>query len=81
MEVYDLIGYAGSIIVLVLFGLNQLDRLSSKSIWYDSLNVLGSIMLGVYSIYYETWPFLILNVVWGLIAARDVVKTLLSKKH
>lgn len=80
MPIQDLIGYLGAALVLVLFALNQADRLSSKSIWYDLLNSVGSFMLMIYSIHYEAWAFLILNIVWGLIAARDVVMALINEK-
>jgi hypothetical protein len=71
-----LIGIVGAFIILGCFILNEFNKLDRHSVWYDTGNVVGSLILMVYSYLLGSWPFLILNIVWGLVALRDLLKTL-----
>lgn len=69
-------GITGAAIVLLAFGLNELNRLSSNSLAYDVLNFAGSGMLVMNAAYFHSWPFLVLNIVWFLVSLRDIWKDL-----
>lgn len=72
-----IVGLVGSVLSLTVFFLNQVDQLSNKSIWYDSINALGAFFLVVYALDQQVWPFVITNAVWFLVSFRDVVITVI----
>jgi lipid-A-disaccharide synthase-like uncharacterized protein len=67
------IGILGSAIVLLGFILNQFNKLSSNSFWYDLINFIGSVLLLIYAIDGKAYPFIVVNSVWGLFSLKDVV--------
>jgi len=66
---YELIGYAGMILVLVSFALSR-NHYPRSQLTY----VLASILLGIYAIITWTIPYLILNVIAGLISLYNLLK-------
>lgn len=68
------LGVAGSAILLALFLANQLGRLTTDSRLYDLGNFAGAALLAGYSVALHAWPFLILNAVWALASARDLLR-------
>lgn len=75
MEVLTIIGIIGTTIILISFLLNQLGKWSATSPSYDLANTIGSAVLMYYAYLLESWPFLVLNTVWFLVSARDVLKS------
>lgn len=74
------IGILGMAILLVAFFMNQIQRWTAQSLVYDFTNFLGSGLMVYYSWLIDSIPFLVLNVVWGLVSLKDVVTTLATKK-
>jgi hypothetical protein len=79
MDPFIIIGFAGSVLVLSAFFLNQTDRLSTKSFLYDVVNVVGALFLVLYALHAAAWPFVLTNVVWFLVSFRDVTMSLLKR--
>lgn len=73
-DTITLIGVIGAAAILVAFTMNQLGKWSTESRTYDGVNALGGFLLLTYSYLIESWPFLVLNLVWFLVAARDLLK-------
>jgi uncharacterized membrane protein YdcZ (DUF606 family) len=71
---YTPIGSAGALVILILFVLNQLKRVGRDSLTYDFWNFVGGLLLVIYAILIESYPFLALNLVWTLISLRDTWK-------
>lgn len=69
-----LIGSIGAAIILIAFILNQFHIWKDTDFKYDLLNFLGSVLLVVYAILLKSYPFLILNTIWGLVSLKDVLK-------
>ena len=63
----DILGWIGSILLVVAYGLNSINRMNSQSLAYQSMNIVGSALLIVNTIYYGAYPSSALNVVWMLI--------------
>jgi energy-converting hydrogenase Eha subunit E len=76
MDITTLIGITGATIILIGFLLNQFGLWSRESLSYDVANVAGSVLLLWYSYLLGSVPFLLLNSVWLLVSARDVVQDL-----
>lgn len=75
MDLITLIGVCGAAAILLAFTMNQLGKWSSESRIYDGVNALGGFLLITYSFLIESWPFLVLNIVWFAVAARDLLRT------
>ena len=69
----DLVQVLGAILILVPFAWQQLRGLSAASAAYLWPNLLGSGVLAVLAAREEQWGFLLLEVVWGLVALRGLV--------
>jgi hypothetical protein len=70
----EVIGWIGSIEVLVAYGLNSYQKIKSDSLLFGVLNLTGGIFLIIYTIYKEAFASAFINVVWVLIAAIAIVK-------
>ncbi len=72
--VIQLIGISGAFLTLSAFILNQTDKLKNTDFTYDFLNFLSGTLLAVYAYLICSWPFLIINLVWGLFSLKDLIK-------
>ena len=77
MNIVTLLGIFGATLVLIGFVGNRLRYWRSNSRSYVVINALGSLALVVYSTIIESYPFIVLNVVWLLFSVND----LFSKKN
>ncbi len=72
----DIVGWIGAIALLVAYALVSARRVEGDSTSYQSLNLVGSILLIVNTIYYRAYPSAFLNLVWGAIAVYAIGKVL-----
>ena len=72
MDIHLIVGSIGAAIILAAFVALQLHYMTDEDIRYDMANVLGSVCLVWYAYMGGSWPFFILNTVWGLVSLRDV---------
>jgi ABC-type amino acid transport system permease subunit len=73
MEPSLVVGIVGALIILIAFFLNEIHKISEDDFTYDILNIVGAGLLAVYAYMLGSTPFLVLNIVWFLIALRDVI--------
>ena len=64
----DVLGWVGSIEVILAYGLISYGRVDNKSVLYQILNLTGAIFLIINTIYYGAYPSTFINVVWVVIA-------------
>ena len=64
----DILGWLGSVEVLLAFGLNTYQKIKSNSTLYLALNLSGSVCLIIYSFYYGAFANTFVNVVWAVVA-------------
>lgn len=75
-----LLGSVGLTLLLSAFVLNQTNRLSPDSKWYNILNIIGGFLLTYYAWVLGSIPFLILEAAWALFASYKLIQ-LWSKKQ
>jgi len=73
MNTITLIGTIGALIILVAFTLNQKHIWKDTYLAYDLCNFVGGILLIIYAFLLESYPFVVLNLVWTTISIKDVV--------
>ena len=69
----DVVQIVGALLILVPFAGQQLRGLSAASAVYLWPNLLGSAILAVLAADGEQWGFLLLEVVWAVVALRGLV--------
>lgn len=75
MDSMTILGVIGGVLILAVFLLEQMDKISNKSPWYDGVNALGSAFLLVYAFDAGVWPFVVTNFVWFAFSFKDVLQT------
>jgi len=73
MDTPTIIGALGATLILIAFILNQLNKWEKTDMSYDLVNLIGSILLIIFSYLISAWPFIILNSVWAVVSLRDVI--------
>ena len=63
-----IIGTIGVSLLLIGFGLNISNKLSETSKIYLLLNIVGSLMAAWYAYTGDIYPFIVLELVWALVA-------------
>ena len=69
----EILGWLGSIMVILAYALNIYKRLNSDSIAYYFLNIAGSSFLIINTLYHHAIPSTMVNVVWVLIAIAAIL--------
>lgn len=75
----EIVGWIGSIEVLLAYGLNSYQRLRSDSMVFYLLNLTGGLALIVYTVYKAAYASAFINVVWVLIALIAIGRVLMKK--
>ena len=76
----DILGWVGSVAVILAYGLNSYQKLRSNSIIFYLLNIVGGIFLIVYSLYKEAFANTFINIVWVVVAIPALIKVLIKPK-
>ena len=77
----ELSGITGAIIILFAFFMNQIGKWRSDEVIYDATNLVGAVLLCVYSYTLRAWPFLVLNTIWALVSLREMQLDAKKKKR
>jgi hypothetical protein len=70
----DILGWVGSVEVILAYGLNSYQRIRSDSVVFQLLNLTGAAFLIVNTIYYGAYPSTVINIVWVVIAVVALFK-------
>jgi hypothetical protein len=72
-----IIGITGMFFILLGFILDEFfKKWNQDTVQYNVLNIIGSLLLIYYAYTLNSWPFLILNVVWFIVAGYKLVRIL-----
>jgi len=77
---FDIIGWGGSLGLLLAYGLNSYQKIKSDSYTFLLLNLISGICLIAYTIFYKTYANTFLNIVWVIIAIPAIVRLAQRKK-
>lgn len=77
---FDLMGWVGSLGLVLAYGLNSYQKIKSDSYTFLLLNLFSGICLIGYTIFYKTYANTFLNIVWVGIAVPALIKLVLKKR-
>lgn len=76
----DIIGWAGSVAVVLAYALLSMEKLTAKSHLYQWLNVFGSICLIINTAVHFAYPSTFVNIVWLIIALMAIINIIITKR-
>ncbi|MEM7107767.1 MAG: hypothetical protein AAF519_06050 [Bacteroidota bacterium] len=76
----DIIGWIGSIEVIVAYALISYHKTTANSLFYQLLNFSGGAFLIINTIYYGAYPSTAINGVWLIIAFIAIIKIYKSRE-
>ena len=77
----EILGWIGSVEILLAYGLNSYQKLRSDSMTFYLLNLTGGLSLIVYAIHKDALANAFINIVWVVIAAIAIGRVMLRTKN
>jgi purine-cytosine permease-like protein len=74
MNIIEIIGWVGTILIVGAYFLNINGKVKSTSIPYILSNLVGGILFSIYTFVHHTYPNMVVNVVWVIIAIVALMK-------
>ncbi|MBT4805752.1 hypothetical protein HON71_06275 [Candidatus Woesearchaeota archaeon] len=70
-----IIGIVGMTFILVAFILDEfIQKFNQNTIQYNLLNIIGAGLLTYYAFSLNSWPFMVLNIVWLVVAGFKLTR-------
>ncbi|WP_456463035.1 CBU_0592 family membrane protein [Lutibacter sp.] len=79
MNTIDWLGFVGVFLILLAYILNVTNKITSKSLLFISLNLVGASIACLASVLLNYIPFVILEGIWALISFLSFIKYLQQK--
>jgi|688.fasta_scaffold952531_1 hypothetical protein len=70
----QVIGWSGTILVVMAYVLVSNKKVSSTSTTYQWLNLLGATGIGINTFFLHAWPSFALQLIWGGVAIAALIK-------
>jgi hypothetical protein len=74
--IFEIIGWIGSVAILLAYALNSYQKLRSDSVAFLILNLTGGLLLMAYTFYKDALANTFLNLVWVIVAIVALIKML-----
>ena len=71
---YDLVGTTGVVMILVAYFLAQTQRISSQSLGYSVINLVGSVLIAISLVYDFNLASFIIEIAWISISIYGIVR-------
>jgi hypothetical protein len=73
----EIIDWSGVAIIVAAYALMSFGLISSESIFYQSLNIIGALSIAIISLKKKDYEPVVLNIVWTVIAIISIIKILI----
>ena len=78
---FDLVGFAGVLLIIVAYLLLQVEKLASTSPRYSVLNAVGALLIMVSLVFAFNLSAFIVEAFWFLISLVGISKAVIRRKH
>lgn len=76
----EIVGWIGSIEILLAYGFNSYQKIKSNSLTFLLLNLTGGLLLTLYTVYKEAFANTFINLVWVLVAVISLLRLYQQKR-
>ena len=74
MSIIEIIGWVGTVLIVGSYFFNINGKIKSTSVTYISSNLVGGILFSVYTYAHQTYPNMVVNIIWVFIAIGALIK-------
>jgi hypothetical protein len=74
---FQIIGWIGMILILAAYFLVSFDIVTVHNIWFQLLNIVGSLGLALVAFGRRDWQPMVLNIFWILIAVGAIIRIII----
>ena len=71
---YQLMSVTGAVLVLVAFGCLQTGKMDRRDRWFNILNFVGSVLLGLTAVHDRRWGFIGLEFIWAAFSVPPLLR-------
>ncbi len=74
MNLIEIIGWIGTVLIVGAYFLNINGKVKSTSVPYILTNIIGGVLFSIYTYAHRTYPNMVVNVIWVVIAVAAILK-------
>lgn len=74
MNIIEIIGWIGSVLIVGAYFFNITGKVKSTSITYILCNLAGGIFFTIHTYVHQAYPSMVVNIVWVIIATAAIAK-------
>jgi len=78
--IVDISGWIGSFMLIAAYYLNSKNRMDAQSTIYQLLNVIGSLLLILNTVFYGAYPSSVVNIIWVFIGTHYLFRSIKNIK-
>jgi len=79
-QIVDIVGWIGAGLVILAYALVSIQKVESKSVAYQLMNLIGGILLIISSMYVKFYQSVLINVIWVAVAIVSIVVSRTKKE-
>lgn len=79
-QIVDIVGWIGAGLVILAYALVSIQKVESKSVAYQLMNLIGGILLIISSIYVKFYQSVLINVIWVAVAIISILVSRTKKE-
>lgn len=76
---FEIIGWVGTVLIVIAYLLVSTKKVDGTNKYYQLMNLVGAIGVGINVFTKQAWPAFALQIVWGIIAIWSLVKNGIKK--
>ena len=76
-KIAQIVGWIGTLVIIIAYLLVSYKKVEGSNKYYQLMNLLGAIGVGINVFFQKAWPALTLQIAWGIIA----ISSLLTSKR
>jgi hypothetical protein len=78
--VVEILGWLGAAMVVVAYAIVSYGSVNGRNKLYQSLNIIGALLLAVNTAWHGAWPSAAVNVIWTVIALGALIPGLARRR-
>jgi len=76
----EVAGWAGSAMVVLAYAMLSMNKWKSSDVIYQMMNLAGSTLLIIFTLYKRAFPPATVNTIWAVIALFSVIQIVINRK-